>query len=132
MQKIKQWATSDIGKDISVVIIVILVGLSSFGLGRLSVATRGSGLKVMYPPALTEVQTTSQPANVLSATKPQTVYSIVGTNNSSKKFFASSRGQKFYGINCAAGKNIKPENRIYFDTKDEAKKAGYELSNSCR
>ena len=133
MQKIKQWAESQAGKDATIVIIVILVGFASFGLGRLSVAQKGSGLKVMYPPVISGGQIAPQPANVISAPKTEPVTTKTSSaNSSSKKFFASNRGQKFYGIDCAAGKNIKMGNRIYFDSKAEAEKAGYELSSSCR
>ena len=44
MEKIKQFIESDRGKDIFVVLIVILVGLGSFELGRLSKETDSSGI----------------------------------------------------------------------------------------
>ncbi len=47
MEKIKQFLESDKRKDILVVIIVILVGLGSFELGRLSKNT-SSGVKIEY------------------------------------------------------------------------------------
>lgn len=52
MEKIKQIITnsldSDTGKDILTVLIVILVGLGSFGLGRLSKVEPKKGLKIAY------------------------------------------------------------------------------------
>lgn len=37
----------------------------------------------------------------------------------------SSTSKKFHDVNSATGKRIKPENRIYFQTKEEALAAGY-------
>lgn len=120
MQKIKQFLESEKGKDILIISIVVLVGLASFGLGRLS-KEGSSGLKVEY---------TDQSANVVSAEEglPQ----AVKNSGEGKNFFASSRGSKYYPSNCEAGNNIKKENRVYFDTREDAESAGYELSGSCR
>ncbi len=140
MQKIKQFIESDRGKDIFVVMIVLLVGLSSFGLGRLSKDTTNQGVQVEY----LNLNDSNQ-GNVLSAfTKEANTNSISSgtqvnsnklpsvSNSVGKSFFASNRGQKYYSIGCSAGKTIKQENRVYFATKAEAEKAGYELSSSCR
>src|SRR3990167_185099 len=111
MEKIKQFWLSEKGKDILIVIIVILVGLGSFELGRLSKENTTSGIKIEYPE-----QAENQPASVISsATEAITT----------KTFFASNRGTKYYSIGCAGGKTIAQENRIYFATKEEAERAGY-------
>ena len=129
MNKIKQFIEGERGKDVFVIIIVLLVGLASFELGRLSKASSGSGVKIEYG---------TESANVISATE---LYSNILQNDkmsqktknaNGKVFFASSRGSKYYSIGCSAGKNIKQENRIYFAIKEEAERAGYELSNACR
>lgn len=124
LDKIKQFTESQEGKDILTVVIVILVALSSFGLGRLSKSDQGSGIKIEY---------NEEPANVISAaeTLPNSV-SGNSTTTSSKNFFASSRGSKYYPLGCSAGKSLKMENRIYFATREEAEGAGYSLSSSCK
>ena len=40
-------------------------------------------------------------------------------------FVASKTGKKYYAADSAAGKKIKEENRVFFKTTEEAKKAGY-------
>ncbi|MCX6751733.1 MAG: hypothetical protein NT161_03160 [Candidatus Nomurabacteria bacterium] len=123
MEKIKQFTESDKGKDILVIIIIILVGLGSFELGRLS-KNSSSGLKIEYP---------SQESNVLeSINQNPTKLAQNSTKSNSGNFFASSRGTKYYSISCSAGKTIKEENRIYFNTSTEAQSAGYELSSACK
>ena len=136
MEKIKQFINetmlSEKGKDILVVLIVILVGLGSFELGRLSKDNSSSGIKIEYPD-----QNSSQPGSAISAVEYLNILqndkmSITGNlNPSSKAFFASNKGTKYYSIGCSAGKSIKQENRVYFMTKEEAERAGYELSSSC-
>jgi hypothetical protein len=44
---VKQFVESDKGKDILVIIIIILVGLGSFELGRLSKSDTNSGIKIL-------------------------------------------------------------------------------------
>ena len=124
MEKIKQFIEiieSEKGKDILIVIIVILVGLGSFELGRLSKENGSSGVKIEYPN-----QDNNQGANVISA-----ISDAPRPTTTAKTFFASSRGSKYYTISCSAGKTIKQENRVYFTTGEEAQKAGYTLSSAC-
>ncbi len=120
MEKIKQFFESEKGKDILIVIIVILVGLGSFELGRLSKENGSSGIKIEYPE-----QNTNQATNAISTM-------ISSEKIFTKNFFASNKGKKYYTISCSAGKMIKQENRVYFTTGEEAQQAGYTLSSSCQ
>lgn len=132
MEKIKpiitQWIESEKGKDILVVIIVILVGLGSFELGRLSKENTSGGIKIEYPD-----QNAGQEANVISSANYSSLLqnTRIEKNSVGKNFFASSKGTKYYTISCSAGKTIKQENRIYFTTGEEAQQAGYTLSSRC-
>ena len=134
MEKIKpflnQCVESDKSKDILVIIIIILVGLGSFELGRLSKNSPNSGLKIEYQ---------NQEANVLGSIEekslnPSLSQNVLANNPklNSGNFFASNRGSKYYSLGCGGGKTIKQENRIYFNTTAEAEKAGYLLSSSCK
>ncbi|OGJ10472.1 hypothetical protein A2456_02355 [Candidatus Nomurabacteria bacterium RIFOXYC2_FULL_36_19] len=125
MEKIKQFLESEQGKDIMIVIIVILVGLGSFELGRLSKVNNSSGIKIEYPNQDNNLET-----NVISATD-NVSKTVFDSNATGKTFFASSKGSKYYTISCSAGKTIKQENRIYFSTGEEAQQAGYTLSSGC-
>lgn len=134
MEKIKpfinQCLESEKGKDILIVIIVILVGLGSFGLGRLSKSNQSPGIKIEYPKE-NLLQNGEQEANVIFSTENMSK-AVFDTKITGKIFFASNRGKKYYSIGCSAGKTIKQENRIYFATREEAERAGYELSSSCQ
>src|SRR3989344_1678874 len=123
MEKIKRIIKNSIesekGRDILVFMIVILVGLGSFELGRLSKQNSGSGVKIEY--SNQNLQNLPEEASAISA-----VNSLPTTR---KNFFASSKGKKYYSIGCSGGKTIKQENRVYFATKEEAERAGYMLSH---
>lgn len=122
MEKIKLFLESEKGKDVLVVIIVVLVGLGSFELGRLSKENASQGIKIEYPGQNNEKGTNMTPGLNPAPT---------GTVSVGKNFFASSKGSKYYSISCSAGKTIKQENRIYFSTGEEAERAGYVLSSAC-
>lgn len=124
MGKIKYFLESDTGKDILIVIIIILIGLGSFELGRLSKNTP-SELKIEY------FDPNMQEMNFLQSINKNSILNQNIINPSLKKYFASSRGSKYYSISCSTGKTIKQENRIYFATKEAAENAGYELSSAC-
>ncbi len=135
MEKIKQFMEGERGKTILFVFIVLLVGLASFELGRLSKSTSNGGVKVEYPNSLP-----NQSANAINAleTTKSTPVGKTSTGTTYKKstldqqiFFASKRGNKYYPENCPAGKTLKQENRVYFGTRAEAEAAGYTLSSSC-
>ena len=130
MEKIKRIIINSLesekGKDILIVVIVILVGLGSFELGRLSKENISSGIKIL--------STKEETGLISSENLLQTTNKITPTisNSVDKNFFASNKGTKYYSIGCSAGKTLKQENRIYFTTKEEAETAGYTLSSSCR
>ncbi len=130
MEKIKQFIEGEKGKQVFLVLVLILVGFATFQLGRLSKENGSTGVKIEY-------NGVSESANVLSALgsakllvkpTPKDSTPVKTINN----FFASKKGKKYYPVNCSAGKTIKQENRVYFDTRELAEKAGYTLSSSCR
>lgn len=133
MNKIKSFLGSEKGKDIMIVIIVILVGIFAFELGRLSRENGSNGVKINY---------TGQQASVIGSISPNRSNTpnielnpsiAEKTRNSSLgSYFASNRGKKYYPIGCGAGKSIKTENRIYFQSSSDAEQKGYTLASSCK
>ena len=133
MEKIKCFYESDKGKDILVVLIVILVGVASFFIGRLSKESSYNSVKIEY--GSQEANTTdSLGQNKLNTPKIEQIKSVTerAQNDASGKYFASKKGKKYYSILCSAGKTIKQENRIYFNSASDAEKAGFSLSSSCK
>jgi len=52
-------------------------------------------------------------------------YKILGN------FLASINGKAYYPKDCAAANRIKEENRIWFNTKEEAELQGYQPAQNC-
>ncbi len=112
MEKIKQFIKSEKGKDILIVIIVILVGLGSFELGRLSKEDRSSGIKIEYVKQDNNEQKANDP--IIFNTKKVAV----------KTFFASNKGSKYYSIGCSGGKPSNKRTEFIFQQKKKQKGQG--------
>ncbi|NCN11719.1 hypothetical protein GW937_00170 [Candidatus Kaiserbacteria bacterium] len=107
-------------------ILLVLVAVVSFGLGRQSATTPvpilpndtanqlelGSGVILTQVPLQTAV---------VPSTSPETVTSIV----------ASRSGTKYHLLSCPGAVQIKEENKIYFTSIEAAKAAGYLPASNC-
>lgn len=114
--------------------IIILVGLSSFGLGRLSVLSQNKlyneeSRSVTEIPKIVPSDTIEQIILLNDSQKDQ-------SNNmeieQEKKYVASKNGKLYYTKGCKAANRIKPENEIWFSSAEEAKRAGLSASTSCK
>ncbi len=97
-------------------IVIILVALLSFGVGRLT-ATRNDGVKINFDQSL--LQNTVSSANALSAVSPP-----------AGKISASVNGARYYFPHCKS--TVSEKNKIYFDTVAEAEASGYTLALNCK
>lgn len=52
-------------------------------------------------------------------------------SNTAGTYMASKNGTKYYLPSCGGSKRIKPENRVWFETKEEAEAAGYGPAANC-
>ena len=93
------------------ILIVLLVGLSSFGLGRLS-ATEASKSAISVSQAPLEAEP-----------KGMAIGGLVE---------ASLTGTVYYYPWCGGATSIKPENQLWFKTEDAAKAAGYAAAKNCK
>lgn len=130
MKNIKHFLETTKGESILIIFIIILTSLISFELGRFSVDSN-SGIKLNFSQKKDKILSSSA-INAENFLKINPNLDRTNNINTSKSFFASKRGKKYYPIGCSAGKSIKQNNKIFFDSKEKAEKAGYTLSNSCR
>jgi len=108
--------------------IIILVGLASFGLGRLSVGdlqSANSEVSIIDGGIATSI-------NSASVVPIVTNDKVVPVNSSINKYVASKNGKLYYTASCAGAKRIKPENQIWFKDASDAQKQGLTLSKSCK
>jgi hypothetical protein len=122
LQKIKQLASS----DLYIVAIIILVGFAGFGLGRLSIIEESrTPVKIEYPEYLS--------ASVLNSQNSIEANIRVDTNDTNTGLLvASISGSKYHFPWCAGAKQIKEANKIWFDSVEDARKAGYEPAGNCK
>lgn len=123
---IRQWG-GDNDKELHLAIIIILVAIISFGLGRLSkIREEKTPITIENVATSTEtvVNTSSQPARL---SQPGRL-----TADAEKIFVASKNGKKYYYAWCDSAQKIKESNRVWFSTKEEAEKAGYEPAANCK
>jgi hypothetical protein len=101
-------------KDLILAVVIILVALISFGLGRLS------KIGESRVPITIENLSTTTPTEKITDNK------IMGN------FVASKNGTKYHYPWCSGAQSIKEENKIWFSTAEEAQKAGYEPASNCK
>ena len=120
-----------LGIDINTLVcllVIVLVSLSSFGLGRLSV------LDNVDKSNLT-LENDNAPLVKEEIGNSQIVNNSTGDNVTLPKermYVASKNGKLYYSIGCSGAKRISQKNEIWFATSSEAEKAGFALSASCK
>ncbi len=120
-EKFKQFLGED---GVFYTLLIILIAIASFGLGRLSVERDLEPLNT---------QTSNQALTALSSLEVEVEAPEVkgGEMKSGTKVIVSRSGTKYHLPDCAGAKQIKPENRIEFDSVEAAKAAGYSPAANC-
>ncbi len=114
--------------DLSHSLIIILVGISAFGLGRLSVKNTNP-----QNSPLSITTSTTLPASNNTTSSFSSYTNLISTNKILKgKYVASKNGKLYYALNCTGVKRIKESNKVWFDTVTDAEKLGYSRSASCK
>jgi hypothetical protein len=109
------------------IIVIVLVGICAFGLGRLSAGSA-------------EIEESIKIIDSQNTLSRSTTKTYIDNNTEQKstelsqngKYVASKNGKLYYTSNCTGVKRIKEENKVWFDTQEEAEKAGFTLSSSCK
>ena len=117
--------------ELFVVILLILVGFLSFGLGRLSVkeASRPP-VRILNAPNVAPVQAGSPPpTNTTAAAGNASVQEATGAGEGA--YVASVNGTRYYLPTCGTVNRIKEENKVWFKTKADAEAAGYTPAANC-
>lgn len=115
--KFKSFIYSD---QVFTICILILVGVISFGLGRLSTEPVNLVKSHDYPAVV-----------LLSEEQYDDRLTIPYEERTSDTVAASINGTRYYSLNCDALERIAPQNRIYFVDRERALAAGYTPATSC-
>ena len=113
-------------QDLYIATIIFLVGMASFGLGRLSVS---------WPKkeSITITNGELQMPNGKKAKNNKNPSLGVGSASSSSKgrYVASKSGTAYHYPWCPGALKIKEENKIWFQTKEEAESRGLKPAGNC-
>ena len=115
--------------DLYIILLIILVGTASFGLGKISAYEKNKA-----PIAILKTQE-ALTASVLDSQTQYPVTSTQGTatNNTQTngEVVASKSGTKYYYPWCSGVSRIKEENKVWYKTIDEAKAVGLTPASNC-
>lgn len=122
-EKLKSWLADD---ALFTGVLVILVGIASFGLGRWSVVesavpVQAAGVILSNAPK-SDVPKQEFGSAATSPTFPEMVALVV---------VASKSGAKYHLPTCPGAAQIKDSNKITFNTIAEAEAAGYTPAANC-
>ena len=126
MQQIIQKIKSMLSGDVYVVLVIVLVGFSSFGLGRLSLGDQGK-MEV-------KILEAGQSAAVITGIggNSQDVMPVPEVGNLGGQYVASKKGTKYHLPWCAGASQMAEENKVWFDSKEAAEAAGYSTASNCK
>lgn len=119
------------GREIFLVLLVIITGFMSFGLGRLSLLWPKKE-PIRIEPVPQAANATAPDGQVASASS--TAASVSGKPNApatTGNFVTSRNGSVYHFPWCPGAKQIKEENKIWFQTRAEAERAGYKPAGNC-
>jgi len=104
-------------------LLIVMVSVLSFGLGRLSMHSESQiqqpRIVLTEQPAAVVVSETSQPTQKKPA-------------DTTQQLVASKNGTKYHLLTCPGVKQMKEENKIYFNSEAEARAAGYTPAANCK
>lgn len=114
-QKLKSFLLND---TLFTVTVILLVGIISFGLGRISI--QGTS------------DISSESVNTVPFKQIESLNREATTQVENDRAVVVSRaGTKYHLLDCPGAQQMKEENRIEFDSIDEARAAGYEPAGNC-
>jgi len=114
--------------DLFLGLIIVLVALGSFGLGRLS-KIEGSKTPIQFE-NLPENSTKAFENKDIPATREVLPTNTLNATNS--QIVGSKTGKKYYYPWCTGVQKISPSSLIHFSSKSEAESRGYTPSATCK
>lgn len=116
--------------DLYIILIIILVGTASFGLGKISNYEKN---KTPISILKTKEYIYSSLEKNASDINGAEIKNIQNTDDKkiNEIIVASKSGTKYYYLWCSGVSKIKEKNKIYFKTIEEAKSAGLTPATNC-
>ena len=112
-------------RDGFIVLVIVLSSLGAFALGRLS-ATESSTFRIEQRAALGQFLGGGEDVREANIAELFPVPSGAGS------VVASKTGAKYHFPWCAGARSIKEENKIWFDSVEQARAAGFTPAGNCK
>ncbi len=130
-EKIKVFRDRLNTKELYTVLLILVVGFGSFGLGRLSKLQESK--EPIRIEQLTASAVVSESPLVKGATESVGVRAVSAEPLASGgKVVASKGGTKYHFPWCSGAQRISEGNKVWFNSTDEARKAGYTPATNCK
>jgi hypothetical protein len=116
------------------IISAILIAVSMYFIGNMTaLESQSSEIQIIYPDAIAiqSDKIDKNPENSKTNTEIQKD-NIVKPNSNQGQIIASKNGKRYYYKNCGGVNRIKTENRIYFETEQQAEAKGLTLASGCK
>lgn len=124
-EKVNAWA-GEHRSDLFIAAVIFLVGLGSFGLGRLSAI-----MPVKPPIKVTPPQTTDTTIQDTSSATTRAGGLTTKATAAAGRYLGSVSGTAYHLPWCPGAQRIKEQNKIWFQTKEEAEQKGYKPAGNC-
>ncbi len=118
--KIKDFARLVDRRDVWAILCICLSGISGYFIGRLD------PILASDQPVIIEMRDVPAVSEPVTADMPNPVERGTG------KYVASKSGAKYHLTTCPGARTISEANKIWFETKEEAEKAGYTPAATCK
>jgi len=120
LQEIKEKIKADLADpQVFTAILLVLVALTAFGLGRQSVGYEAR-------------EAVSAPTPENKAVRADTAVDKSTVSSESTFYVASRNGEVYHLPHCSGAKRISEANKITFKTKAEAEAAGFRPAANCK
>jgi hypothetical protein len=135
---VKGGASLSLSHDVFVILLIILVALASFGLGRLSTLQRDkTPIRLDTKNEIGEtLDASSDILAPISGIGGSVVNNAIENDQfvtpTQKAFVASKTGKKYYAPWCTAVSRINDQNKVWFATKEDATTKGYTPASNCK
>jgi len=125
--KVSVCAKSFLGNDDwFVAILIVLVAVVSFGLGRASYKPDNRQTSGIAPATVVESLIPTLHTDTSTTTEP------IAPETTPNAYVGSKNGTKYHLPWCPGAKQMKEENKIWFQTKEKAEAAGYTPAANCK
>lgn len=109
-------------------LIVVLVAILCFGLGRLSVGE----ITLKSPENKPIIVNQEAALNFAGAASVAVATSTTEVEESATMYVGSKNGTKYHLPWCGSASQIKEENKVFFSSKAKAEEAGYTPASNCK